>query len=41
MNSTELRKLIIEHRIALLSSRNKANYNIIRKLQRELRKIEG
>lgn len=34
-----LQKSLIEYRIALLSSRNKANYNIIRKLQRKLRNI--
>ena len=41
MKNTELRKLIIEHRIALLNSRQKPNATIVRKLQRELRKIEG
>ena len=34
-------KLAIENRIALLESRQKENYNIVRKLKRELRKLNN
>jgi hypothetical protein len=33
-------ELAIKNRIALLQSRPKENYNIIKKLQRKLRKLE-
>lgn len=38
MNKT---KLAIDNRIALLKSRNEDNGNIIKKLERKLRKIRG
>lgn len=34
-------KLAIENRIALLESRQKENYNIVRKLKRDLRKLNN
>lgn len=34
-------KLAIENRIALLESRQKENYNIVRKLKIELRKLNN
>lgn len=38
---TNLKKLKIENRIALLSSNGKENYNIVKKLKRQLRNIEN
>ena len=39
--NTEFKKLAITNRIALLKSRNEENGNIIKKLERKLRKILG